>query len=141
MKSRLFNIIQLVAAATVAAGVMTIFSACGAKEDGTWMNCHSAQMIVFGLGTAMTAVSAFMLLLKNKALRFLLGLADIALAVVCMAVPGKIIPMCMMADMRCYTVMKPFVILLCIAVIVLTVFTLIFVIKKNRKTEDRKTRK
>ena len=141
MKSRLFNIIQLVAAATVAAGVMTIFSACGAKEDGTWMNCHSAQMLVFGLGTAMTAVSVFMLLLKNKAARTLLGLADIALAVVCMAVPGKIIHMCMMADMRCHTVMKPFVILLCIAVIVLTVFTLIYTFKKNRKNENRNRQK
>ena len=139
MKSRLFNIIQLVAAATAAAGVMTIFSACGAKEDGTWMSCHSAQMLVFGLGTAMTAVSVFMLLLKNKALRVLLGLANIVLAVVCMAVPGKIISMCMMADMRCYSVMKPFVILICIAVIVLTACTVIFVFKKNRKSESRKT--
>ena len=138
MKSRIFNIIQIIAAAALAAGVMTAFTACELKEDGTWMHCHGAQQLVFGLGIAITAVSVIMLFLKKKGIRILLGLANIVLAVVTLAVPGGIVSMCMMADMRCHMVMKPFVILMSIVIIVLTVCSLIFALKKSRTNEKKK---
>ena len=65
----------------------------------------------------------------------MLGLATIVLAVISFAVPGGIVSMCMMADMRCHSVMKPFVILMSIAVIVLTVCSMLYALKKNEKND------
>lgn len=37
-------------------GVLTVFGACGMKDDGTWMKCHGAQTTVAKLGGAMLIV-------------------------------------------------------------------------------------
>ncbi len=93
----------------LAIGVMTIFSACGRKDDGSWMHCHDVQNAVAVCGLIMTALFALCVFVKNKMIRMLLYLAALAAAVVAFLLPGTIMPMCMMNTMRCYTVMQPYV--------------------------------
>ncbi len=93
----------------LAVGSATWFSACGLKEDGTWMRCHQAQTTVTALGTVLTVLLFLQALLPQKALRILLSAASIIVCVVIFLIPGTWMPMCMMHTMRCYTVMQPFV--------------------------------
>ena len=86
-------------------GSFTVFAACGIKEDGSWMRCHSAQTMV----TIFAAVLSACLFLQQKALRVVLNGIRIADSAIIFLLPGKLMPMCMMHTMRCYTLFQPFV--------------------------------
>ena len=43
-KGRGISLLSSAVGLLLAAGVMTLFSACGPKADGTLMNCHNAQI-------------------------------------------------------------------------------------------------
>ena len=90
-------------------GVQTGFRACEPAEDGHWMNCHNAQVVVFGIGIALAALALIGMLLKKNAGSLAVSAASAVLAVIAIAVPGGIVPMCMMETMHCYTHLKPFV--------------------------------
>ncbi len=101
--------IPVLLSALLVLGVLTVFGACGMKDDGAWMKCHGAQTAVAKLGGAMTALFLLAAVLSNKALKtgaFGLGIIG---SVVVFLIPETILPMCMMRSMRCYTVMQPFV--------------------------------
>ena len=90
-------------------GVLTVFSACGMKDDGTWMKCHGAHTTVAKLGGAMIALFLLAAVLRDRALKICLYVLGIVGSVVVFLIPETIMPMCMMRTMRCYTVMQPFV--------------------------------
>ena len=50
LKTGMAEIILLVIGLAIIIGSLTFFSACGAKEDGNFMNCHWAQVIITSLG-------------------------------------------------------------------------------------------
>ncbi|MBP3871168.1 MAG: DUF4418 family protein [Faecalicoccus sp.] len=91
------------------AGVMTVFQACPIKEDGTWMHCHDAQMLVFFLGLALIVLNLISLFVHKKTALSILGVAGILLCIGAFLIPGTFNPMCMMSTMRCHAIMKPFV--------------------------------
>ena len=110
MESRKLSIVSLVAAVlglVLAIGVMTAFSACGPKEDGTWMHCHDVQMAIAGCAAVIVVASALAAFLKGKGARIALCLVAIVLCIAVIALPS-IMPMCMMDTMRCHAVMAPF---------------------------------
>ncbi len=112
MKERRASIrkwIPALLSALLVLGVLTVFSACGMKDDGTWMKCHGAQTAVAKLGGSMTALFLLAAVLRNKALKTTLFGLGIVGSVVVFLIPETILPMCMMRTMRCYTVMQPFV--------------------------------
>ena len=96
-------------AVLLALGVMTVFRACGPKEDGAWMHCHSAQM-----GSALASgIVAILLagagLAKNRTLKAALYALAVLGCGILFLIPGTLVSMCMMRSMRCYTHMQPFV--------------------------------
>ncbi len=93
----------------LAVGSTTLFSACGLKEDGTWMRCHQAQTTVTALSAVLTVLLLLQALLPQKALMILFSAASIIVCVVIFLVPCTLMPMCMMHTMRCYTLFQPFV--------------------------------
>ena len=97
-----------VASLLLAIGVATLFSACGMKEDGTWMRCHDAQTAVMWVAIATTVVLAMSAFIKNGKARAILSVLGAVAALVTFALPGAIMPMCMMQTMRCYAAMQPF---------------------------------
>lgn len=98
--------------------LLTVFSACGPKEDGGWMNCHWAWSISCALGILLALLALLSLLLPNRDLKRGLSLAMLPTAILTAIVPGTLIPLCMMEDMTCRAVTQP-------AIIVLSVLTAI----------------
>ena len=108
-RETLINLIPTVLYLLLAAGAATVFSACGMKEDGTWMRCHSAQDTVILCAFILSAVLVFHAILHQRILRMILNGIGLAGAVSIFLIPGNLMPMCMMHTMRCYTLFQPFV--------------------------------
>ena len=90
-------------------GSFTVFAACGIKEDGSWMRCHSAQTMVTIFAAVLSACLFLQAFTRQKALRVVLNGISIAGSAIIFLLPGKLMPMCMMHTMRCYTLFQPFV--------------------------------
>lgn len=89
-----------------ALGIKTIFKACPA-HDGTYMSCHWAEQAVLAFAIALTILSLLALIAKSVQAKKALCLSIIPLTVLSALIPGKFITLCMMADMRCISIMKP----------------------------------
>ena len=131
MKTKTPNLVNLILSAVLAVGVLTVFRACAAMEDGMWMHCHYAQMDVFYIALALAVVSLIAMLMKSKGAVLCLNILQIVGAVVALLMPGTIMSMCMMKDMRCWSVMKPFTTVMAILVILCAVWSLIAAVKKK----------
>ena len=107
------DIILPIISVIIALGTAFIFHACGAKEDGSFMNCHWAERVVIGLGILMTFLSCAHLCTSSAQAKMGLSLSLAAVSVFTALVPGVVIKLCMMKDMRCHTVMRPAVTVLC----------------------------
>ncbi len=93
----------------LALGSFTVFAACGVKEDGSWMRCHSAQTTVTLCAVLLSAFLVLPAFIRKRALRIVLNGIGIAGSIAVFLIPGKLMPMCMMHTMRCYTLFQPFV--------------------------------
>lgn len=107
----ILNAVVLVLSLALTVGVKTVFSACGPKEDGSFMNCHNAEMAVFAIGIALSITALMALLLKGAKLKAGLTLGMVPVAVICAVLPNNFIKLCMMTDMHCHSVMRPAVII------------------------------
>lgn len=111
-------------------GMMTFLSPCGPKEDGTFMSCHQAGMALRILSGAAVIVSAAALFRPAFA-----RIADILLVIFGIAaivIPGNIIHLCMMPEMRCRAVMKPGAMVFAILLIALAAADLVIGNKKKQ---------
>ena len=109
-------------------GTYFIFHACEIKEDGTWMPCHDVQNAVVLGGGLLTVLFIVSAVVKNKKIR-IVGAGLIGAAVIFL-LPGTLMPMCMMHTMRCYTVMQPFVRIMCALIVILSLYQTVLSIKK-----------
>ncbi len=108
-KKNIISLIPVCVSIMLTVGVMTVFSACGIKDDGTWMHCHDAQIDTAVCGGIMAVLFLLAAFAKGWAVKVLLNLIAVAASIAAFLIPGTIISMCMMNTMRCYTVMQPFV--------------------------------
>lgn len=108
-KNKWLSMIPALVGVLLAVGVTTVFSACGPKEDGSWMNCHQAQTAVAVCGAVLAVLFALTAFVKNRVIVMLLNIAALVVSVIAFLIPGNIMHLCMMKTMRCYTVMQPFV--------------------------------
>ncbi len=109
MKKTWLRFVPPISALLCALGIATVFSACGMKEDGSWMRCHDAQTLSFWISLALSALLTASAFLPGRTLPAVLYLLSLGGCTVLFLVPGNIIPMCMMNTMRCYTLMQPFI--------------------------------
>ncbi len=122
-----------VLALLLALGVNTVFSACGVKEDGTWMRCHSVQDTVTVLAIVLTGLLTLRLFLKNRGAQIILAVLALLLCAGIMLVPEVLMPLCMLHTMRCYTLMMPFVRILAALIAVFCAVLLVRSIRKEGK--------
>ena len=87
-------------------GLLFAFGHCGPKEDGGWMSCHWAGQALKGVTAAMLVIALLHLLPGRAELKRGLDLAMVPLALLAL-LPGRLIGLCMMASMRCHSVMAP----------------------------------
>ncbi len=105
----LLKFIPLVLSLFLTLGSFTVFAACGIKEDGSWMRCHSAQTTVTICASVLSACLLLRAVIRQKVLSIVLNGIGMAGSAIIFLLPGKLMPMCMMHTMRCYTLFRPFV--------------------------------
>lgn len=130
-KEKIIEIVSGVLSLLLAVGVMTVFKACGPKEDGTWMNCHNVQHYVFYAALFMSVISIAGICIRGRVVRIVLDVIRVIAAVVTMLLPGTIMHMCMMKEMRCYMYMQPFVRILSILIAIVSAIGLVIQIKNK----------
>lgn len=99
--------VQLIISAVFFIGMLTFLKPCGPKEDGTFMSCHYAGTALIILSAGMLAISLLGLFLKDGAARTAVGALQFAFSVLALIIPGTVIGLCMMPEMRCRAVMRP----------------------------------
>ncbi|MDO4788317.1 MAG: DUF4418 family protein [Johnsonella sp.] len=102
---------------------------CGPMQDGGFMKCHWTGRSIKGLGAVLAFLGIAFLILKNEALRCGLSIAGIALGVLTIMIPLKLIGTCKMPAMGCNMHTKPAVYLLAGIYIILHIIYLLL----NRK--------
>ena len=135
MKKNILEFAPAIIAVLLAAGVMTIFRACAKTEEGNWMNCHNAQLYVFVVSIIIAVISIAAAFVKSSKLKICLGIVAIVLAIITALLPGVLVHLCMMTTMRCHSLMRPSVIILCLLFIVFELINGFFIFRKEKKHE------
>lgn len=109
---------------------VTVFHACGAKEDGGWMTCHWAYVMLLGFGIVLAVLALLSLLIPSEGIKQGISIAMIPVSVLSALTPGTLISLCMMDSMSCRSRMQPASIILSIAILI---FAVINAISHRRK--------
>ena len=125
------DVALLVLSAALLIGVLTVFAPCGPKEDGSWMTCHWAGTAVAVAAAVLTACALMRVFVRGTKLG--IDFAMITVAALAALLPGQLIHLCMMADMRCRAVMTPAVRVLSVLIAVVAVVDI--VLQRRRKAE------
>ncbi len=128
-KRSVWDILPVILGATLSVGTATLFSACGMKDDGTWMKCHTAQEAVVAAGAVITVLFLAATLMKRHVMRALLYILGAAGCIVVFLIPDTVMPMCVLRTMRCYTVMQPYVRIMAAATAVISAVNVIREVK------------
>lgn len=126
--TRILSAAILVCGIILAVGALYVFHACGPMDDGSWMKCHWAQQISASLGVVIAVQAVIAIASKTRAG---VSAAIIPTAILAILVPNTIIPLCMMSDMRCQSIMKPAVWLVAGIILILAVVNTILSIKSE----------
>ena len=113
-------------------GTLLVFRPCGPKGDGTWMHCHWAGVAVSVCAAVLLALSVIHMAAGRPGVKMALSGVTILVAVAAAVIPGNVIHLCMMADMRCRAVMQPAVIVFSILVIAAAALDLITQRKRGK---------
>ena len=133
MKGRKITWIQTILALVFLIGIRTFLAPCGPKEDGTWMHCHEAGQILTYLAAAMLVVAVLLLFLRTKTIRIVAGLLQCVLAIAALLVPGTLVSLCMMPEMRCRAVMRPWSMILAVLILIAAMGGLIASVRSKEK--------
>lgn len=137
VKDRIAGIVMTVLSLLLTVGVKTVFSACGPKEDGSWMTCHWAEQAVFMAGTALTVISVIVLIFGRHKAALGASLCALPVVIVTTLIPGVAINLCMMTNMHCHTVMRPAVIVISVLIAVTAAVNSAVLISDSRKSAVR----
>ena len=127
-KMKVLDIVLLVLSVILVFGTKFVFHACEVGEN--IMSCHWAEQTVFGVGLVLM-VQALGLLLSNKSdVRRGIHFAMIPTAILAFFLPGGLIHLCMMKDMRCHTTMRPAIMILSILIAICAIVSTVLDGKK-----------
>ncbi len=128
----LVNLVPMALCLLLAAGSATVFSACGMKENGTWMHCHSTQDVVVLCAVLLSAALLFHAFVHQRILGIILNAIGVTGAVLIFLIPGNLMPMCMMHTMRCYTLFQPFVRIMSVLICLVCIANVIRICKGKK---------
>lgn len=126
----IFDGVQLLASAVLTIGSQTFFAACPVGEKA--MACHWAERAILGVGLALTFISLLQFVISNPKISKGLNLAVLPLAILTGLIPGVLIRLCGMLDMRCHTVFKPAVLIFSVAIFFVATINVL----QNRQAES-----
>ena len=107
IRANLPFVITALAAALLAVGVLTFAGPC-VHEDGSPGSCFGASQAVLAAAVASLVFAIAGIAVPNKRIGGALGLAAACAGIVAAASPGGLFGMCMVQTMRCWTIMRPF---------------------------------
>lgn len=133
MKQRtIMDYVLLAFSVLLALGVKVIFHACPVGE--MVMSCHHAENAVCIAGIVLSVLALVMVLVPKYGLRKILSIVMIPVSIVAAVLPGGIIHLCMMKDMRCHSVMRPAVIIFSVIIIICAVINI--VLNERKKSDE-----
>lgn len=106
------SIIMAALGLLLAIGSRTLFTACSAQEDGSYMACHWAEMASSALGAVIAVQGLIALLLRDRKAQGAVFAAAAPAGLLCCFIPGTVISICSMSGMHCRTNLRPWVIVL-----------------------------
>ncbi|MBQ4249908.1 MAG: DUF4418 family protein [Clostridia bacterium] len=109
----------VVLTALLTIGALTFFSPCGIHDDGTYGTCHWAGAAAAGIGAVMLVLAVIHLIAGSQTAKKFVAVSMIPSALLSALIPGTLIPLCMMAGMRCNAVMRPSVTIISIVIIII----------------------
>ena len=126
IKKRSTDILNVLLAVILTVGSLTFFkSRCGAD-----MHCHTANTAITILGAVLVVLTALGFAFKGK-VKAVLSFVTAAVAVVELLIPGVIVSLCMMPSMSCRATMKPWTMLLSIAIAFVSIVSGIMNLRKS----------
>ena len=132
-KGRGISLLSSAVGLLLAAGVMTLFSACGPKADGTLMNCHNAQIGAALCGICLAVLFMIAAFAKNKAVVLVCDAAALALSVVTFMIPGVLVHICLLSNMHCQVRLKPFTRGSAIIIALLALWNILRILKETKE--------
>ena len=133
MKSRIIPLIIAIVGALLAIGVSTFAGPC-MHDDGTTGACAAASQAVLVAGIVACAVGLLgVLFARNIQANITLSIIGVIAGIVAIASPGGLFAMCMMQTMRCWTIMRPFALVLGAVIAIVSVVMLVQGVSKRRK--------
>ena len=127
----IIDIILVIVEVLFLTGVLTVFKACGPKDDGSWMTCHWAGQAAIGVAVVLLIIAIVHMIVPAAKVKLGLALAIIPVSILVAVIPGCLINLCMMDTMRCHTVMRPFIIIMSVITIILSVIDILVQRKKD----------
>ena len=95
------------------------------------MTCHWAGQAVTGVAALLAVLATVRFFLADSRAKLGLDLAVIPTAMLAALIPGRLINLCMMHDMRCRAVMRPAVIVFSVLLIAAALVDLLMQRKKK----------
>jgi hypothetical protein len=114
---------------TIAAFCLFAFSfifQCSPKEDGSYMNCHKANVAIAAISCAVIILSILLFILKNKVAQQVIYVIVALSSIVCGIIPGILIHLCMMPEMTCRATFRPADIICSIVIFLFSILGLLF---------------
>ena len=133
-KTRLVEILLLALALIFLIGEFTILGACGPRADGTYMNCHHAEIALKWLSGGMVLCALAALFVNHKTIKVISSCLILNLGLVAAIIPQNVIHLCAMTTMHCHAVMRPAAIVLSVCIMLLAMIELLVILlSKNRE--------
>ena len=119
-------------------GLLLALCACGAKEDGSFMTCHWAHQTLLVFAVLLIVLSLLHLIFGDARRKQGIAIAVIAVCFAAMLIPGRMIGLCMMADMRCRKWMVPGNVVLTVVMIAAAALDIFVQVGRGKKTRPPK---
>ena len=129
-KDQIPSVLLLILSLLIVLGGRTLFFPC-VHEDGAFGTCHWAGVMLQGLGFVLGALSVLSLCIARA--RLGVYLSALPLCVLGLLTPGTLIPLCRMRTMRCWTMMRPAMMRLFSAALVVALLGAVLTERKQQK--------
>lgn len=136
-KNIIINILYIILTLGLTVGVLTIFAPCGPNEDGSYMNCHWAGLMIAALGVVLVIQAIAHIFFKNPHARRAVSVSMLPVMILTICIPDKLIHMCMMEEMRCRSIMEPAVTVITVILAAIAVIDIIIqTLDTKQETEE-----
>jgi len=130
-RKNLHALLQTAVSAVFALGMLTFLKPCGPGADGSYMHCHTTGRFLLAAACVMLAAGILSWLVPRC--RIPGSIVTLLCAAAVLAVPGPVLGLCMMPQMRCRAVMRPGAAVFAVLMILVTIPALLKALSDHRK--------